>query len=249
MFNRYKTRGIVLGRENKGEADQLFTIFTRRFGKLKVLGRGIRKIKSKLRSGVCLFCVSEIEFIQGRIFKTLTDAVLVRKFWSLGKNPQKLEIAFKIAEAFDSLTAGEEKDKRLWQLLVNVFSNLNKSNLKSGSFKLEISYFCFLWNLFVLLGYKPEFSHCLSCGKELCSFDLYFSPQDGGVFCEKCFLKLPYKKRAELERTNLNVVKIVRFFMAGDWRLLDSLPVEISCSDKENIAQISSTYLSFLRTH
>ncbi|KPJ55867.1 hypothetical protein AMJ49_06190, partial [Parcubacteria bacterium DG_74_2] len=62
---------------DQGEWDRIFIIYTRDFGKLKVLARAERKIKSKLRAGLELFYLSEIEFIQGKNYKTLTNAVLI----------------------------------------------------------------------------------------------------------------------------------------------------------------------------
>ena len=74
MATYYRTQGYVIKKTGLREADQLFTIYTEDYGKIDVLGRGIRKITSKLRSGIDLFCFSEIEFVQGKAYKTLTDA-------------------------------------------------------------------------------------------------------------------------------------------------------------------------------
>jgi len=80
MAAQYRTRGFVLTKEDRGEADQVFSVFTEDFGKIKIKAKSIRKIKSKLRSGIDLFCFSEVKFIQGRTVKTLTDAVVIEKF-------------------------------------------------------------------------------------------------------------------------------------------------------------------------
>ncbi len=63
MAVHYRTQGFVLKKTDLWEADQVFSIYTQDFGKLKVLGKAIRKIKSKLRSGAELFYLSETEFI------------------------------------------------------------------------------------------------------------------------------------------------------------------------------------------
>ncbi len=55
MFTHYRTQGIILKKEDRGEADRLFTIYTKDFGKLELLAKGERKIKSKLRGGLELF--------------------------------------------------------------------------------------------------------------------------------------------------------------------------------------------------
>lgn len=46
MFVHYRTQGLFIKEEDRGEANQLFTIFTKDFGKLEILGKAIRKISS-----------------------------------------------------------------------------------------------------------------------------------------------------------------------------------------------------------
>ena len=91
-FTHYRTQGIFLKKEDRGEADQLFTVFAEDFGKLEILGRAIRKITSKLRSASSPFYLSEIEFIQGKTYKTLTDAILIDNFKNIREYPQRLNI-------------------------------------------------------------------------------------------------------------------------------------------------------------
>jgi DNA repair protein RecO (recombination protein O) len=94
MFVRHRTLGLVFKKEDRGEADQIFKIFTKDFGKIEVLGKGIRKISSKLRSQIDIFYLSEIEFIQGKIYKRLTDALLIEKYKNLRKSFKRQLKAF-----------------------------------------------------------------------------------------------------------------------------------------------------------
>jgi DNA repair protein RecO (recombination protein O) len=106
MFLHYRTLGIFLKKEDWAEADQLFTVYTKDFGKLEILGKAIRKISSKLRSGAEIFYLSEIEFIQGKTHKTLTDAILIEKFENLKNNLNKLKVAYEISQVLDNLVSG-----------------------------------------------------------------------------------------------------------------------------------------------
>jgi len=69
MFIHHRTRGFFIKKENRGETDQLFTVFTQAYGKVEILGKAIRKISSKLKSGAEIFYLSEIEFIQAKLIK------------------------------------------------------------------------------------------------------------------------------------------------------------------------------------
>jgi len=59
-------RAIVLNRTDYGEADRILTLLTPEFGKVNVLAKGVRRVKSKLAGGIELFSVSQVTFIKGR---------------------------------------------------------------------------------------------------------------------------------------------------------------------------------------
>jgi DNA repair protein RecO (recombination protein O) len=245
MFIHYRTQGIIIKKEAQGEVDQLFTIYTKDFGKLEILGKAIRKISSKLRSGAELFYLSEIEFIQGKTYKTLTDAILIEKFENLRNDLKKLSIAYKISEVFDSLIKGQEPDETIWKLLNETFDRLNhwkiENSLKIENWKLEIIYYYFLWNLFSILGYQPELYQCSFCQKKLVPERLYFSPKEGGVICQHCSSKLKSK-----EEINPEVVKILRIILKRNWSILKKLKIDFKT--EKLLKGISDFYFSYIQS-
>jgi len=231
MFTHYRTQGFFLKEEEQGEADRLFTVFTEDFGKLKVFGKAIRKIKSKLRAGTEIFSLSEIEFIQGKTHKTLTDTVLIDKFKNIKEDLEKLKTAFQIVKALDSFLGEEEKDDEIWQLLKETFQRLNNYPLRTINYSLV--YYYFFWNLISILGYKPELYHCSVCQKRLLPRNLYFSSKESGIICESCFKKMDEKTKALCLKININVVKILRLIIEKSWKILERLKIEKE--DKENL--------------
>jgi len=221
MFVHYRTRGIVLKKEDQGEAEQLFTIYTKDFGKLEILGKAIRKISSKLRVGIDIFYLSEIEFIQGKAHKTLTDAILIEKFQNIRKDLKKLNIASKISEVLDNLVKGQAPDQKIWQLLKEIFRELDKLEIRNWKFK--IIYYYFFWKLLSMLGYQPELYNCPVCQQKLSPEKLYFNLKEGGVICQNCFKKL--KSGKEL---NPEIVKILRVILKKNWPILSKLKIEKS---------------------
>jgi len=145
MFIHYRTQGIVLKKVDQGEADRMFTFYTKDFGKLEVLGRGVRKIKSKLRGGLETFRFSEVEFIQGRVYKTITDVRLIDSFKNLRNDLKKLTLAYRLSELLDNLVKGEEPEERIWVLLKSTFQRLNDPSLKLSH--LPLLYYYFFWKL------------------------------------------------------------------------------------------------------
>ncbi|PIU46961.1 DNA repair protein RecO [bacterium (Candidatus Gribaldobacteria) CG07_land_8_20_14_0_80_33_18] len=231
MFLPYQTEGFVLKKEDQAEADQLFTIFSKDFGKIKILGKAIRKITSKLRAGMELFYLSQIEFIQGKTYKILTEAMVIDKFKEMRENLERLNIAFKISEDLDNLLKGEEQDEKIWQLLLEVFEKLNN---------LQLIYHYFFWNFISILGYKPELYFCASCQKKLKPEKLYFSVKEGGLICKNCFNK--FDTGIEI---NINAIKILRLIIKKDWKILEH--IKINDEDEKCLEIISQNAILSIR--
>jgi len=64
--NQLVTQAIILSRTDYGEADRIITMLTPDYGKLRVMAKGVRKVKSKLAGGIELFSVSDITYIKGK---------------------------------------------------------------------------------------------------------------------------------------------------------------------------------------
>jgi len=219
MFLHYRTRGFILKKVDRGETDRIFTIYTKDFGKLELLAKAERKIKSKLRGGLELFYLSEIEFIQGKTYKTLTDTILIDNFKNLRGNLKRLAIAYRISEIFDTLVKGQEPDEKLWQLLAEVFEKLNTLHLRSST--LHLVYHYFLWNLLSILGYQPELYNCSLCQKKVAPEKLYFGLKEGGIICQNCF-----KSAKQASQIKPEIIKILRLILKQDWPTLSKLKIE-----------------------
>ncbi len=235
MFTHYRTRGFILKKVDRGESDQLFTIYTEDFGKLEILGKAIRKSSSKLRSGTELFYLSEIEFIQGKTHKTLTDAILINNFKNLRKDLIKLKIAFKISEVLDNLVKGQEPDEKIWQLLNETFEKLNSPHILYN--KYSILYYYFLWNLLSILGYQIELYSCSLCQKKLSPENIYFSLKEGGLVCNQC------KNSVKIaEQIDPDAIKIIRILLKEDWPTIKKLKIETK--NLKSLRVVSDYYFS-----
>jgi len=154
MAVHYRTEGIVLATFNRGEADRSFTIYTKDFGKLELWAISERKITSKLRGGLEKLCWSEIEFINGKNKKTLTDSSLKERYHNIRADLQRLRTAIRIGETLNKVMSKEEQDKTAWLLLLDSFSFLNNPQFQASSSKLL--YYYFFWNLLSHLGWRPN---------------------------------------------------------------------------------------------
>ena len=230
MSIRYQTKGFLIKKTDQGEADQLLTLYTKDFGKIKVLGRGIRKIQSKLKYGADLFNLSEIEFIGGRRIKTVTDIRGVKSFKRAKENLQRLRTLSGMCNSLDLLIPEEEQDLKIWDLLSDAFKELNK---KTPSF---LIFHYFFWNLFRILGYQPSLYQCACCQKKLSPDNLYFSCQEGGVVCGRC---------SRGEKISQETVKVMRLFTEEDLQNLTKF--NILKKHQQSLNKILGAYLSYFK--
>ena len=177
----YRTQGFIFKKKDILEVDRVFSIFTYDFGRLEIFGKAIRKITSKLRGGIEIFSLSEIEFIQGKNRKTLTDTIAIEKFSNIMQDPSRLEISHKISDILDNFIKGQEKDESIFALLKETLNKLNSPKTQASIS--QLIYYYFLWNFLSTIGYHPEIQKCAACGLKLNPDILYFSNKAASALC------------------------------------------------------------------
>jgi len=246
MTTRYATKAFVFSKKDVNESDRSFSVFTDDFGRLDIFAKAIRKNASKLRSGIDIFFMSDIEFVQGKRKKTLTDATVIEKFRNISQDTERFKIANKIGDVLDNFIKGEEKDEGLFNLLSEIFCKLDDCNLNIR--KSFLLYYYFLWNAFSLLGYRPEVQKCNICRGKINPFNIYFSYKLGGTVCDGCAgsekSECPEGVPSGSRRINSDIVKIVRLILEKDWQTISKLKIEPS--SQELLQKVSDDYYSYV---
>lgn len=122
----YSTEGVVLKRVDTGEADSLFLIYTKDFGKIRAHAQGVKKQGAKLRGHLEPLSLSQINFVLGKNGERLTHAQNVNLWPQIRGDYNKLSAAFRVAELVDINCFNGDKDENLWDLLVGVFRELEE---------------------------------------------------------------------------------------------------------------------------
>ncbi len=237
MTIQQRTQGFIFRSQDVLEADRMFSLFTKDFGRIEVLGKAIRKITSKLRGGMKLFSFSQIEFVQGEKRKTLTDALSLQIFNHISDAPEKLVLADRISELIDHFIKGEERDEEVFNLLTDVFTKLN--NAQCSNINIELLYDYFFWNFISVLGYKPEVQVCAVCRQSLRPHLLHFSHAEGGILCNSCA-----KTRKENMPVAADTVKVLRLMLKKDWAMISKLKMDTTT--KKSLEDILKSYHQYL---
>ncbi len=238
MFNRYRTTGIFISSVDRGESNRFLTAYTKEFGKIKLFAKSIRKEESKLRFGADLFFLNEIEFIEGKNYRTLTDIKIIKDWKEIKKRLNVISFAYRACEYLDLFLREDEKDDKIWFLFQDFFEKINEEKKPSLIF---LDYYYFIWKLIFFLGYKPELYYCACCSKKLEKKSIYFSFFLGGIMSSCC----DGDKRNSLKISE-NTVKILRFFFEKD--KIDFSKIKIDSETKNNLKIFTEKYLDYLKS-
>lgn len=128
-MRQLRTSAIILRRIDYGEADRILTLITPDAGKLSLIAKGVRRIKSKIAGGIELFSTSEISYIPGRgSVGTLVSARLQRHYGDITKNIERTMLGYELIKLLDKVTE-DEPEPEYYDLLEEAFEALNDSTI------------------------------------------------------------------------------------------------------------------------
>ena len=148
----YATEGIVLKKMDIGEADMLYAIYTRDYGKVRAVAQGIRKAEAKLRGHLEPLSLSAIRFIIGRGGEKLIAASLIRFYGNMRSREMTLGMASAVAAEIDQRCFPGERDDAVWDLVRGSFELLDADGFPDE----QASEF--------LDGFRSRLSVCLGYG-------------------------------------------------------------------------------------
>ncbi len=212
-----KTSGIILRKTDYSEADRIFVILTKEFGKISAIAKGVRKIKSKLGGHLEFF--NEINF---DFYKSSTndlyringaECVMLNK--KIIQNLKLMEIGYEIIKLLNKFTEEKYPLPKILKLSKFSFGLLNEeqnSELILLSFKVKF---------FTILGYLPSFDHCLKCRKKITESKNYFDISNLGVVCQSCLSKI-----AVVQAISFPLIKTINFIQKANLEQVLKIKIE-----------------------
>ena len=137
MHHIYHTEGIILDSANRGEADKLFSIFTRDLGMIYATAQGIRKMSSKLRFVLQDFAYLKIDLVAGKNIFRVTSASKTNVLEKITKTPETFRVFANIARLLKRLLAGVEPNEALFADVLKGLIALEKTKTKEDLLNIE----------------------------------------------------------------------------------------------------------------
>jgi DNA repair protein RecO (recombination protein O) len=228
----YRDEGVVLRTQKLGEADRIVTILTRRTGRVRAVGKGVRRTKSRFGARLEPFTHVDLQLYTGRTLDVITQAETLRPYGEpLAADYPRYTSGTAMLETAEKLTV-VEKEPALRQFLL-VIGGLR--TLVEGVHDPRLVLDAFFLRSLAIAGYAPALEECARCGAEGGSRARAFSIAGGGFVCGSC---RPPGAASPAERTLALMTALLR----GDWDQADS-------SDTRHRVECSGLVAAYLQWH
>jgi DNA repair protein RecO (recombination protein O) len=174
----HQVEAIVLRTWPIHEADQIVSLFTRDFGKIKGVAKAAAR--SRRRFGGAMEPMTHVRASYAE--KPRQELVRLDSF-DIVTSPLSAPIDYARAaalaffsEVLEETLPDHDPHDAVFRLLVAVLSFT-----RNGSIWMPVTYFA-LWTT-RLMGWLPELTSCVHCGAALTGQPAYFHPQIDGLFC------------------------------------------------------------------
>jgi DNA repair protein RecO (recombination protein O) len=176
-----KTEGIVLKTMDLRETSRMATFFTRDFGKVKGVLKGIRKDPKKFGSNIEKFSLNDIVYYQHRNSDIhLVSHCDMKDFFSgLRRDLERMTAASYASELIDTLMQAEEQNLEIYDLMQAFLKCLQTTTDVSKLVQ------TFQIKILSLSGFKPHLETCVRCSKMIVQSPR-FSLRLGGLLCGVC---------------------------------------------------------------
>jgi DNA repair protein RecO (recombination protein O) len=231
-----KTEGIVLKSFDFRETSRIATFFTRDFGKVKGVLKGVRKDPQKFGSSVEKFSLNDIVFYQYRNSDIhLVSHCDMKEFFSgLRRDLERMTAASYASELVDALIVPEDKNLEIYELM-QAFLQCLQTTPDVGklvhTFQIRILSFS---------GFKPHLEDCVGCGRKV-SASPSFSLSLGGLVCGLC--RRANAGTGEATPISLGAVASILHIQRNDWE--SSLRLNLAPVIRKELKYVLNHFLAF----
>ncbi len=189
-----KAQALVLRTTDWSESSRIATVWTREFGKVRVLAKGGRRLKSNFENALDLLTLCRIVFLRksSSSLDLLTEAQVVERFPRLRSDLPALYAAYYIAELLSDWTEDYDPHPLLFDEVLAALRTLGQADTIAQSTGPRLARFELV--LLRELGYTPTLTSCAVCGREIpapaeprTAVSVWaFSSAAGGMICSDC---------------------------------------------------------------
>lgn len=170
--------GFVLKSNVYKESDALIYIYTKEYGKISLVAKGIKKMKSKNASGCQTLSLSEFSFIPRVGLSTLIKASLINYYRHIKEDIVLEAYASYFCEFVYKHAEENDPDEELYNSLLTAINCLEEG------YNYSLVYLLFNAMILRVTGSSLEVDECVYCGNKNSIKAISYT--GGGFVCDNC---------------------------------------------------------------
>ena len=186
----YTVDGLVIREINVGDNDKMLTILTPDRGRIGVMAKGSRSLKSQVLSTAQLYTYGNYEIYEKNDYKWLRSGSVIDGFFGLRKDIELISLAAYIADVAWELSGEDVPAVEMLRMTLNAFyalsNGLKSPEIVKGVYELRAAGFS---------GFMPDLSHCRYCKKDAAE-RFYLDVMNGSLVCSDCIFRKSTHERA-----------------------------------------------------
>jgi DNA repair protein RecO (recombination protein O) len=181
-----KTAAVTLKSRKWGDADRIVTLFTQRYGKLRGVARGARRMKSRFGSALEPFVHCELNLFEKPHdpLHRVSQADIRETFPRLREDLAAMAGAARLANLVTAITAEGDASPVVFDTVLDGLRALNEGG-EPG-----LTTLLFQIRLLGQTGFRPQTDHCAACSgafnENEMAGQMRFSAVAGGLVCVPC---------------------------------------------------------------
>ena len=226
----YRDEAIVLRAQKLGEADRIVTLLTRHHGKVRAVGKGVRRTSSRFGSRLEPFMLIDVQLYTGRSLDIVTQVETIGPYGRAVCADYALYTAgTAMLETAERLVEAErEPSTQQFLLLVGAVRALAERAHAPG-----LVLDSYLLRALAVAGWAPSFADCARCGAP--GPHTAFAVGSGGAVCGAC---RPPGAASPAPQT----FELLAALLSGEWSTAD-------VSQERHRREASGLVAAFLQFH
>ena len=181
-MDQVKVRAIITRTLKWSDTSKIITLFSGELGRIDLIAKGARNPRSNYQGILETLNLIEavVSYSTKRELQILGKVSLEASFPGIRADLKKTGYALSIIELINIFILYDQKDSVFFDFLIYIIEFIETNHSE------EIAFWYFILKLTSYLGFKPEFSECRQCKKNIFNGDKYFSFSTGSVVCREC---------------------------------------------------------------
>jgi DNA repair protein RecO (recombination protein O) len=205
----YRDEAVVLRVHKLGEADRIVTMLTCRHGKVRAVGKGVRRTSSRFGARLEPGSHIDVQLHTGRTLDIVTQTESLGAYGAaLAGDYSRWTAASAICETTDQLTDEGEPAQRLYLLVVGALRALVAGEHEAG-----LVLDAFLIRAMAGAGWEPALDECAKCSAP--GPHAAFNIAAGGAVCDDC-------RPPGSTRPDRDTLALMAALLSGDWARADA---------------------------